>query len=90
MARLDEYVLGYYKGRVDREDICKLVNAFLKLAICSEITPDGHFSLRRRDRSDFSAYAKTKLRFELSSPLGAFGRFGRRTFAYRTMPGGSN
>ena len=82
MARLDERILGYYKGKVVPTDCCKLVNALLKLGICSDITADGEFFLRRRDKDAFSSYAKAKLRFDLGSPLGLYGAISRLRHTY--------
>ena len=82
MARLNEYILGYHKGRVNPADISKLANAFLKLGICSEITADGNFSLKRGDQSEFSRYARPKFRYILSAPLGLYGALLRLLRSY--------
>ena len=73
MARLDEYVFGYRRGKVENKDICKLANVLLRSEICSTVTHDGGFVLREKDRSKFVFSAKPKMRFHLSEPLGVYG-----------------
>ena len=82
MANLDEYIFGYHKGKVDASDNCKLINSLLKLGICSEITSDGEFSLHRRDKERFTSYAKNKIRYKLSFPLGLYGLVYRGRYRY--------
>ena len=73
MARLDEYVFGYHIGKADSSDSYKVVNSFLKLGICSDVTANGEFSLRRRDKARFMSYTETKMHLTLSQPLGLYG-----------------
>lgn len=82
MARLDEYVLGFHRGRVAADDTCKLINVCLKCGICSDVNADGEFTVRRKDRAELVAHAKPKLRFELSQPLGLFGAVLRFRYCY--------
>ena len=82
MARLDEYVFGYYQGKVETDDVPKLVNALLKLDVCSDVMSDGNFSFRRRDKKRISAYLKPRIRFDLSAPLGLYGALLRLRYAY--------
>ena len=82
MARLDEYIFGYRKGKVELEDVSKLVNLLLKLEICSDVTPSGDFSLGRREKARFSEYAAHRLRFRLSAPLGIRGALVRLCNSY--------
>ena len=53
MARLDEYVFGYSKGKVEACDVTGVANAMLRLGICSGISPSGEFTLRHRDKTRF-------------------------------------
>lgn len=73
MARLDEFIFGYYRGRVDADDSCKLANLMLKQGICSSIDPRGEFSLSQKDVSRFSLVAKGKIRHDIGSPRGICG-----------------
>ena len=73
MARLDEYIFGYSRGKVDSSDVCKLTNVFLRLGICTHIGACGDFTIRAKDVRRFSSYAKSKVRFALSEPLGVRG-----------------
>ena len=82
MARFDEYILGYHHGKVAPEDTCKLINTCLKIGICSDISADGEFSVRRKDRAELLTHAKPKLRLELSPPLGLFGAVLRFRYCY--------
>ena len=82
MARLDEYLFGYFRGRVETEDVSRLVNALLKLEICSDVAPSGDFSLGRRDKARFSEYVAHGLRFRLSGPLGLWGALVRLCHSY--------
>ena len=82
MANLDETVFGYYRGRVEPADNTRLINALLKLGICSEITPSGDFSLRKRDKQRFTSYAKGRLRFEIGEPRGLYGFILRSRYRY--------
>ena len=82
MARLDEYLFGYFRGRVETEDVSRLVNALLKLEICSDVAPSGDFSLGRRDKARFFEYAAHGLRFRLSGPLGLWGALVRLCHSY--------
>ena len=82
MANLDKSVLGYHDGKVASDDSCKLVNALIKLDICSDVTPDGRFSVSRRDKLKFVSYAKSKMRFSLSEPLGIYGFIIRNKVRY--------
>ena len=87
MARLDEYIFGYSKGRVAPEDIPRLTGVLLRLGICSEVSGEGKFTLRQRDRARFVSYATAKLRFELSEPLGLYGFFVRHRRRYGMLAG---
>ena len=73
MARADEFIFGYSRGKVDNKDVCKLTNTLLRLGICSDVTKDGDFTLRQKDRARFLSSAKSRLRFSLSEPLGIHG-----------------
>ena len=75
MVKLDEFLFGYRRGKVEEKDICKLANALLRSEICSTVTPDGGFIIRERDREKFVFFAKPKMRFHLSEPLGVYGFF---------------
>ena len=85
MARLDEYLFGYRKGKVEPEDASKLVNLLLRLEICSDVTPRGDFSLKRRDKDRFSSYAAHRIRFKLSAPLGIYGAAVRLCTSYGVL-----
>lgn len=87
MARLDEYIFGYSRGRVAPEDIPTLTNVLLRLGICSEVSGAGEFTIRRRDRERFVSYATTKLCFELSDTLGIYGFLMRRRKRYGVIAG---
>ena len=87
MAGLDEYIFGYEKGEVEEKDVPKLVNALFKLGISSEVTPTGNFTLRHRDRKKFTSYAKAKMRFSLSEPLGLYGFLCRAKRRYGLLLG---
>ena len=82
MARFDEYILGFHNGKVASEDTCKLINTCLKIGICSDISADGEFSVRRKDRAELVAKAKPSFRLELSPPLGLFGSILRFRYCY--------
>ena len=82
MARLDEYIFGFHKGKVKCEDVSDLANIFLKLGISSRITPDGGFSLSHRDAAEFSAYARSRIRFELYAPGGLYGLIASLRYSY--------
>lgn len=82
MARIDEKIFGYRQGKVKGEDRAKLVNAFLRLGISSKVDSDGRFTTRERDKARFVAYAKHKLRYELTEPLGLYGFLWRNRRRY--------
>lgn len=82
MAGLDEHIFGYRKGRVNEKDKVKLANTLLKLGISSSVSPDGAFTLRERDRATFLAYARSRMHFSLTEPLGLFGFFLRNRSRY--------
>ena len=82
MAKVDEFIFGYYKGRVSVGDTCKLANLLLKQGICSTVAPSGEFSLRKKDDSRFLSSAKSRIRFELGSPLGIYGFIQRNRKKY--------
>lgn len=82
MARLDEYVFGYFKGKVEPKDVPKVANLFLRLGISSDVAPDGSFSLRKRDVENFKRSAKASFRFDLSSPYGLYGALVRLKYSY--------
>ena len=73
MARLDEFCFGYYDGRCSRDDAARMTNTLLRLGICSTVTPDGRFTLRRKDKRRFLSYATSRIRFELGAALGVYG-----------------
>ena len=73
MARLDEYVFGYSKGKVEACDVAGVANAMLRLGICSGISPSGEFTLRHRDKTRFLAYAKPKVKLTLGHTRGLYG-----------------
>ena len=73
MAKLDELILGYRKGQVATDDVCKLINTVLKSEICSSVSPDGEFTLRRQDGEKFTRCAKGRLRFQLGDVRGIHG-----------------
>ena len=73
MARLDEFIFGYYKGRVSADDSCKLANLMLKQGICSSIDPTGKFSLSQKDLSRFLSGSRGKIRYDIGSPRGIYG-----------------
>ena len=73
MARLDEFIFGYYKGRVSADDSCKLANLMLKHGICSSIDPTGKFSLSQKDLSRFLSGSRGKIRYDIGSPRGIYG-----------------
>ena len=82
MARLDEFLFGYYKGRVDQNDTCKLTNLLLKLGICSSVTSSGEFRLRQKDVARFTSVARAKMRFDIGEPLGIYGFLKRNRHRY--------
>ena len=82
MARLDEYIFGYFKGKTEPCEVAKLVNLLLRLGISSDVMPDGSFSVRKRDAESFKRCAKGRFRFELGSPLGLYGAFLRLRHSY--------
>ena len=82
MARLDEYIFGYHRGKVAKEDTAKLVNTCLRGGISTEISPDGEFSLHSRDLEEFKKRARAEMRFEMSPPLGLFAALCRLRFQY--------
>ena len=73
MANLNEHIFGYYDGKVEASESCKLVNSLLRLDVCSYVTFDGHFSIPARDKAKFVAYSKSRMHFELSEPRGLYG-----------------
>ena len=73
MARLDEFIFGYYKGSVSADDSCKLANLMLKQGICSSIDPTGKFSLSQKDLSRFLSGSRGKIRYDIGSPRGIYG-----------------
>ena len=73
MAKLDEFIFGYYRGRVNADVSCKLANLMLKQGICSSIDPSGEFRLKQKDVSRFSLVAKGKIRYDIGSPRGIYG-----------------
>ena len=82
MARLDDFIFGYYRGKVGEKDSPKLLNTFLKLGICSSVTPSGEFSLGRKDNERFRKYAGGRLHFEIGEPRGIYGFFRRIRYRY--------
>ena len=82
MARLDEYIFGYRLCRVEPRDAPRLVNALLKLGICSTVSPLGEFTVREKDRRKFTAYARSRVRYEMSQPLGIYGFIERSKHRY--------
>ena len=82
MARLNELIFGYRKGKVEEKDTAKLANVFLKLGACSDIFSDGSFSLGERDKKEFESYAKSKVRFILGETLGIYGFIKRQKRKY--------
>ena len=82
MARLDEYIFGYHRGKVAKEDTAKLVNTCLRGGISTEISPDGDFSLHSRDLEEFKKRARAEMRFEMSPPLGLFAALCRLRYCY--------
>ena len=82
MARLDEYIFGYRLCRVEPRDAPRLVNALLKLGICSTVSPLGEFTVREKDRRKFTAYARSRVRYEMSQPLGLYGFIERSKHRY--------
>ncbi len=87
MARLDEYIFGYRRGKVAPEDTPKLACALLRLGICSSVCNDGSFTVRERDKARFISYARAKMRFELSEPLGLYGFIWRSRRRYGAFLG---
>ncbi len=79
MARLNEFIFGYCKGRVATDDISKLITLLLKLEICSSVAPNGEFILCQKDKARFISFAKAKMRFDIGEPLGIYG------FIYRNL-----
>ena len=73
MARLDEYVFGYARGKVEKQNVTKLANVFLRANIGASVYSDGSFTVREKDRKRFSTFARAKMRFELGEPLGLYG-----------------
>jgi similar to stage IV sporulation protein len=73
MARLDEFIFGYYRGRVERGDVPKLTNCILRLGICSEISPNGDFKVRAKDKPHLVKHARGKISFSFSDMLGVYG-----------------
>ena len=73
MARLDEFIFGYSKGKVREGESARLVNTLLRLGICSGITPGGEFTLRQKDKARFMAFARGRIHIELGEPLGLYG-----------------
>lgn len=82
MARLDEYLFGYYKCKVEPKDVPKTANLLLRLGISSDLTPDGSFFLRKRDVDSFKRSAKAAFRFELGSPCGLYGALLSLRYSY--------
>ena len=82
MARLDEFCFGYYYGRCSRDDAARMINTLLRLGICSTVTPDGRFTLRRKDKRRFLSYATSRIRFELGAALGVYGYVERNSRRY--------
>ena len=82
MARLDEFIFGYYRGKVEQKDAQRLIRVLMKLNICSDVTQDGYFTLRQKDKGKFIKYCKSRMRFELNGPYGIYGALyrGRRRF----------
>ena len=82
MARLDEYIFGYRTCKVAPEDSKKLVNVLLRLGICSTVTHSGEFTVREKDSKKFTAYARSRVRFTISRPLGLYGFLEERKERY--------
>ena len=73
MARLDEFIFGYRIGKVSPDSLPRMINTALRLGICSDVTSDGEFTVKEKDRARFATAARAKMRFELGEPLGIFG-----------------
>ena len=82
MARLDEFIFGYSEGKVNKDDLTKLLSTLLRTGICSSIGPNGDFTVREKDRGRFVKNARSKMRFELSEPRGLYGFFVRNKQRY--------
>lgn len=82
MARLDELIFGYHRGRVEPSEAPTLTNVLLRHGICSVVDPDGSFTLRRRDKARFTVHARAKLRPKIGEVLGLYGLLqrGRRRY----------
>lgn len=73
MVRLDEFLFGYSRGKVEKCEISRLVNTLLRLGMCASITPEGDFTVRQKDKARFLAAARGRIHLELSEPLGLHG-----------------
>ena len=85
MARLDEFIFGYRIGKVSPDSLPKLINTALRLGICSDVTSDGEFTVKEKDKARFTSATRAKMRFELGEPLGFFGFLVRNKKRYGVL-----
>ena len=72
--RIDCLIFGYRNVTVNESDIDKTLGLILKHGIPATFSPEGDFYIRERDISKLEVILKGKVDFEMSCPLGLYGR----------------
>ena len=82
MARIDQFLLGYIRIKIDKNDISCAAECFLKNNIAVKIRDDGALFVSLLQAEKVKSALQGNVNFEASSPNG-FGGFLIRTRAIK-------
>ena len=73
MVRLDCFIFGYRKIRIDPNDLSFVTSVFIRSSISSRINADGEIIVRERDLSKIKELLQGRVGFTCSEVLGLYG-----------------
>ncbi len=77
MVKIDAYLFGYRRLKIDPGDLSRLTSILLRASIPSTINNDGTLTVRERDFDKIKDLITGRIEFSYSEPLGAYGLWKR-------------